>query len=425
MNPTQTALRTKLEKLECHFTWGLEVSRYKLLSIRDHLEDIGSDESYPWLGQKYNLWAYVHHTLGSTSMALQCLSNKAEVAFHQNNPLDTMGPWLLVHYGNLAWVHYHLDNQAESQAYVTKVAALLRDYPSPSQGELHPEVCAEKAWTLMKCGQDKRQKAIEYFQMAIRMEPGRKEWQSSHVLALDSVIFSKRQESEFLEKLRLAKEHDPDNLYVASVYLLRLGRSGQVRREEAQCLAKQILKKPASCYNGIKPLLRFYRQYFSHDDAIDLAHKALERHPNVRYLKKRLAKSYKWKINSGGRWPKGDSLSQSLINKAISVYMEVVLLYPETSIKVKLELASIYAKSRIDKRELANQIYEELLASVQDPSKLQLLYNQYATYLYSDIKDYNGSIDYHKKAAEIPNSNKYGRKSIKILRKIREEGGKF
>lgn len=96
--------------------------------------------------------------------------------------------------------------------------------------------------------------------------------------------------------------------------------------------------------------------------------------------------------------------------------------YTQTSIKVKLELASIYAKSRIDKRELANQIYEELLASVQEPSKLQLLYNQYATYLYSSIKDYNGSIDYHKKAAEIPNSNKYGRKSINILRKIRDRG---
>lgn len=93
-----------------------------------------------------------------------------------------------------------------------------------------------------------------------------------------------------------------------------------------------------------------------------------------------------------------------MINKAISLYMDVVLLYPETSIKVKLELASISAKSRIDKRELANQIYEELLASVQEPS-IQLLYNQYATYLYSSIKDYNGSIDYYKKAAEIPNSN--------------------
>lgn len=62
-----------------------------------------------------------------------------------------------------------------------------------------------------------------------------------------------------------------------------------------------------------------------------------------------------------------------MINKAINLYMDVVLLYPETSIKVKLELASISAKSRIDKRELANQIYEELLASVQEPSKLVAL----------------------------------------------------
>lgn len=369
----------------------------------------------------YNLWAYIHHTLDSTDAALQCLS-KAEEAFHLNSPSDTMGPWQLVHYGNLAWVHYHLDNLAESQRCVTKVEELLRDYPLPSQGELHPEVCVEKAWTLMKFDQDKRLKAIDYFQMAIRMEPERKEWQSSHALALDSVYYfhpnNQQKESEVLEELRLAKEHDPDNLYVASIYLLRLGRSGQVKKEEAQQLAQQILKKPVSCYSGLRPLLQFYRKYLSHNEAIDLADEALKRHPNVRYLKKQLANSYRWKIFSKEDSPR----RQSMCDRAISLYTDVISLYPETSLKVKLELASIYAKSRIDKRELANQIYEELLASVQEPSKLQFLYNQYATYLYSSIKDYNGSIDYHKKAAEIPNSNKYGRKSINILRKIRDRG---
>ncbi|KAK6313776.1 hypothetical protein J4Q44_G00152350 [Coregonus suidteri] len=413
MNPAQTALKTKLEKLECHFTWGLEVSRYQLLLLRDHLEDIGSDQSFPWLGQMYNLWAYIHHTLGSTDAALQCLS-KAEEAFYLNSPSDKMGPWLLVHYGNLAWVHYHLDNQAESQRCVTKVEGLLRDYPSPSQEELHPEVCAEKAWTLMKFDQDKRLKAIDYFQMAIRMEPERKEWQSSHALALDSVYpfhpDNQQKESEVLKELRLAKEHDPDNLYVASIYLLRLGRTGQVRSEEAQQLAQHILKKPVSCYSGLSPLIQFYRTYLSHNEAIDLADEALERHPNDRYLKKHLANSYKWKIYS-----KEDSLRrQSMYDRAISLYKDVISLYPETSLKVKLELASIYAESDIDRRELAKQIYEELLASEQDPHNLQLLYFNYARYLNFHIQDRNASIDFHMKAAEIPNPNKYVSKKFPV-----------
>nr|XP_046156125.1 interferon-induced protein with tetratricopeptide repeats 5-like [Oncorhynchus gorbuscha] len=419
MNPAQTALKTKLEELECHFTWGLELSRYMLLIHRDHLEDIGSDEGFPWLGQMYNLWAYIHHTLDSTDAALQCLS-KAEEAFHLNSPSDTMGPWQLVHYGNLAWVHYHLDNQAESQRCLTKVEGLLRDYPSPSQGELHPEVCVEKAWTLMKFGQDKRRKAIDYFQMAIRMEPERKEWQSSHALALDSVYcfqpINQQKESEVLEELRLAKEHDPDNLYVASIYLLRLGRNGQVRRKEAQQIAQQILKKPVSCYSGLRPLLQFYRTYLSYNEAIDLANEALERHPNVRYLKKQLANSYKWKIFSKEDSPR----RQSMCDRAISLYTDLISLYPETSLKDKLELASIYAES--DRTETANQIYENLFSNEQDPDELQILYFHYAKYSNFHIQDRNASIDYHKKAAEIPNPNQYGKKSFNILRKIEQRG---
>ncbi|KAL1022813.1 hypothetical protein UPYG_G00032630 [Umbra pygmaea] len=230
MNPAMRALRMKLEELECHYTWELDCSRYKLLCIRDHLEDIGNDRSCPWLGQKYNLLAYIHHTLGSNDVALQCLK-KAEEAYHLNRPLDLVGPCLLITYGNLSWVYYHLNNVEESLGYMNKVEALLHDYPSPPQGELHPMLCAEKAWTLMKFDQEKKKKAIEYFQTAISVEPERKELKSSHALVLASVhtfnADNQQEESRVLETLRLVKEHDPDNLYVASIYLIRLALGGQ------------------------------------------------------------------------------------------------------------------------------------------------------------------------------------------------------
>lgn len=111
-----------------------------------------------------------------------------------------------------------------------------------------------------------------------------------------------------------------------------------------------------------------------------------------------------------------------MCDRAISLYTDVISLYPETSLKVKLELASIYAESYIDRTELANQIYENLLSSEQDPYELQMLYFHYATYKNFHIQDRNASIDYHKKAAEIPNPNKYGKKSFNILRKIEQRG---
>uniref|UniRef100_A0AAY5KA14 Uncharacterized protein n=1 Tax=Esox lucius TaxID=8010 RepID=A0AAY5KA14_ESOLU len=414
MNSAQTNPMNRLEELECHFTWKLDASRYKLLCIRDHLKDMGSDMSYPWQGQKYNLLAYIHYTLGSKDNALQCL-NKAEKAFHQSSPCETTGPWMLATYGNLAWVYYHLDNQEESQGYIKKIEELQRDYPSPFQGEQHPEVFAEKAWTLIKFDQDKKKKAIEYFQIAIRMKPDQREWHSSYALALESVkTFPPN--PEVLDKLRLAKEHDPDNLYVASVYLLQLGK---VAQNEACQLAQQILKKPVSCYNGLKPLISFYSAHLSRNEAIDLADKALKRHPNERFLKKCLAESYKWKICSSEDNPR----RESMIHRAIGLYTEVISHYPVTSIKMKLGLASIYAGSEMDRRELADQIYKDLLlSSVQEPTLLQMLYHRYATYLNYSHKDYNRSIDYHMKAAEISHPNYYGKKSLNILSKIAQRG---
>ncbi|KAJ7986267.1 hypothetical protein DPEC_G00338170 [Dallia pectoralis] len=412
MNPDQTTLRTKLEELECHFTWDLDGSQYKLLRIREHLEDIGSDMSYPWCGQKYNLWAYIHHTQGANDDALKFL-NKAEEAFHLNSPPEHTGPWLLATYGNLAWVYYHLDHQEQSQAYVKKVEELQRDNPSSSPGELNPELLAEKAWTLMKFDQEKKMKATEYFQRAIRMKPDQREWHTSYALALESVK-SLRFKPETLDKLRQAKEHDPDNLYLASVYLLKLG---SVAREEARQLAQNVLDKPVSCYNGLRPLLSFYRTYLSHNETIDLAEEALERHPNVPYLKKCLADSYKWKI-----YLKEDSpRRESMIDRAISLYTERIDSF-DNSFKVKLDLASIYAASEIDRREHADQIYEELLSSVQEPSMLEMLYYHYAGYLNYSRQDYNGSIDYHMKAAEVSPPKYHGKKSLNVLRKIAKMG---
>eukprot|EP00064_Thunnus_orientalis_P023288 superscaffoldBa00008650_g23522 len=82
------------------------------------------------------------------------------------NTVSDEGPWLVVNYGNLAWLHHHLGEEEESQTYLSKVDTLLKEYPSPSQDELHPEIYAEKAWTLMKFGKAKKLMAVDYFQTA-------------------------------------------------------------------------------------------------------------------------------------------------------------------------------------------------------------------------------------------------------------------
>eukprot|EP00064_Thunnus_orientalis_P023325 superscaffoldBa00008692_g23561 len=91
---SQTTLEAKLGALQCHFTWDLDSNAYKLFHLRDTLEDIGTKEG---------------------------TSCRAAEAFHQiRNTISDEGPWLVVNYGNLAWLHHHLGEEEKSQAYLSK-----------------------------------------------------------------------------------------------------------------------------------------------------------------------------------------------------------------------------------------------------------------------------------------------------------------
>ncbi|KAF3835567.1 hypothetical protein F7725_028125 [Dissostichus mawsoni] len=248
-------------------------SRSLLFRCRDNLEDIGTENGNPG-------W----YRLGFSEDA-QSFFNKAKQAFCKIRSADE-GPWLVVNYGNLAWLHHHLGDQAESEAYLSKIDALNTKYPSPSQEELHPETYAEKAYTLLALKGDINLVA-DYFQRAIEMQPDMVEWNSWHVLALmyASKHSSKGLEDDIFEKMRIAKEQDPDNLYLAAHYLDQRAQRGERIEDEARELATKVLRSPVSSYSGLKPLLRVYRKYISVDESIDLAEEALKNHPDERYLK--------------------------------------------------------------------------------------------------------------------------------------------
>ncbi len=370
-----STLESKLKALQCHFTWDINPGRSKLIRLRDKLEDIGTEEGNCWLGHIHNLRGYIQYKLGFTEDALS-LFNKATEAFGQTRHADSdEGPWLVVNYGNLASLHHLLGEEAESQAYLAKVDALMKKYPSPSEDELHAEIYAEKAWTLMKFGPDKKQVAEDCFQRAIRMQPDMVEWNTSYVIALVSAFKHSDTglEDEILEKMRVAKELDPENLYLAVHYLEQCAKKGEKIEDEARELARKVLRNPVSSYSGMKALLWVY---VNADEAIDLAEEALKNHPDVRYLKRCLALCYKWKIiHFSDNQPK-----QCMIDKAISLLEEVISLYPHSSLVKKMDLANINAKS-IHGQAKAEQIYHDLLKSDLEPADKQMLYNSYAKHL--------------------------------------------
>ncbi|KAK2908299.1 interferon-induced protein with tetratricopeptide repeats 1-like [Channa argus] len=411
---SQTPMESKLEALQCHFTWDIDCGRSKFFRLRDKLVDIGADEGNSWLCHIYNLQGFIHYKLGLTEDA-QSFFRRAAEGFHQmRKAASDEGPWLMVNYGNQAWLHHHLGQEAESQAYLSKVDALMNKYPSPSQEELHPEIYAEKAWTLMKFNENKRLLARDHFERAIRMRPDMVEWRTSHAIGLVKGFTHSNEgvDADNLEKMRKAKEQDPENLYLAVHFLEQLAKKGERIKHEARELAVKVLRNPVSSYSGIKALLRIYRHYISADDAVDLAEEALKHHPDERYLKRCAALCYKWRIIFYR-----DSPQQSMIDRAISLLKEVISLYHHVSILKKIDLANIYAKSK-DGLGQAEEMYQELLESDLEPGERQMLYNQYAKYLHFDRRDHRRSIQYHKKAVAIPHKSFFQDNSIETLERI-------
>uniref|UniRef100_A0A3Q3BHW0 Uncharacterized protein n=1 Tax=Kryptolebias marmoratus TaxID=37003 RepID=A0A3Q3BHW0_KRYMA len=409
---------SKLETLECHFTWDLDLSRSKLLCLRDSLEDIGSEEGYSWLGHIYNLQGFLHCQLGSIEEARRFFGRAAEALRQLRNTVSDEGPWLVVNYGNLSWLHHLLGEQALSQKYLSKIDTLMSECPSPCLDEPHPEICAEKAWTLMKFSANKKLQAADFFQRAIRMQPDTVEWQTSRVLALANAFLQHKEnmDADILEKMKIAKEHDPQNLYLAAVYLEARAQKGAKIQEEAQELARKVLRKPMSSYSGFKPLLRLYRIYVSMDEAIDLAEEALERHPDARYMKKCAAICYKRKVFSLSN----SHLEGSLTDRAVSLHQEVIALYPRSSLKMQISLANIYAKS--NQRAAAEEIFEELLKSDLDPEGEQMVSAYYAKFSQYGQRDRNKAVRFYMRAAAIRHRSFYREDSIRRLRKLGEEG---
>ncbi|XP_037326621.2 interferon-induced protein with tetratricopeptide repeats 1-like [Pungitius pungitius] len=408
---SQTTLRSKLEALECHFTWALDTTRIFLLRRRDILVDIGTEEGNSWLGHIYNLRGFIQCKLGSTEEALSLFLQAAE-AFRQMRRADE-GPWLVVNYGNLAWLHDLLGDQAKSDDYLSKVDALKKKYPTPSEDELHAELYAEKAWTLMKFSA-KRELVSDYFQKAIRMQPDRVEWNTSHVIGLANAFKrgSREMEADILDEMRDAKVQDPENLYLAAYYLQLRAMKGPDIKDEARDLAERILRNPVSSYSGMSAILHVYRICGLIDEAIVLAEKALENHPDERYLKRCAALTLKWKIIFFSE----SGVDESMIDKAVSLHKEVISLYLDLALVKEMDLANIYAKSNHSKAK-AKRLYQQLLKRELEPAEKQVLYNHYAKYLFFDLKDDNQSIDYHMKAAAIPIPSLSRENSIRVLEK--------
>ncbi|XP_067223101.1 interferon-induced protein with tetratricopeptide repeats 1-like [Chanodichthys erythropterus] len=409
-------LKSNLERLECHFTWDLGQHRNELLKMKRKMEDV-DQETCTWPVHYYNLLGYIHQALGSSTEALMNLDKAESVIQEQGTEEPEVR--LQVNKANLAWVYFHLGEMEKSKEYLEEVGRLQGMHPAPPGCTLHPEVSGEKGWTLMKFDLSKKFQAIDYFKMALKAQPDRKEWHKglAAVMSKHCVDFKFTPE-QIVEQLKIAHEKDPNSLLLHARYLLKLSDQENVSSENIEREMQDLLERTLETENleGLHIILRYYRKEISFDKALQIAERVQEKFPSSVLASKVLAECYKWKVYK----MEGSEEKEIFARKAIKLYEEAAKHNPY-SYKVKIALASMYRY--VNNMNRSDEIYQQLLSEIKDlsPERQQHIYYNYAFHLLN-CRQYDESIQYHMKVAKIPSDSVDKQKSMKILQKIVRKG---
>ncbi|XP_056325724.1 interferon-induced protein with tetratricopeptide repeats 10 [Danio aesculapii] len=286
------ALRTKLHQLECHFTWALIKDDIDVNDLLNRLaEQINLDlEKKERLARTYSALAYVQFLQEFHEEAHQSLMTSKE--FHIESHGDEFHKTLIVTYGNLAWLYYHMKNFTECESYLKK---LQRINETSAEFSSIPEVLGEKGWTFLKFSRKYYDGAKDCFRKAVELQPEEPEWHTGYAIALYRTEFESMdlEDSATIKQLRLATTMNPDDDVLKVLLSLRL--IVYKRYKEAESWVEKALEKSPDHPHVMRYVGKFFRNKGYVDRSIDLLKRALERSPNSSFIHHQLALCYKFK----------------------------------------------------------------------------------------------------------------------------------
>ncbi|KAL0179751.1 hypothetical protein M9458_025193, partial [Cirrhinus mrigala] len=292
MDPDRT-LRTKLHQLECHFTWALLKDDIDLNDVFNRLqEQIKLDlTKKDGLARTYSALAYIQFLLGFHEEAHNNLMTSMEL--HMECHRDEVHKTLIVTYGNLAWLNYHMKNNTECESYLRKLQRINETLPTDFSSV--PEVLGEKGWTFLKFSRKYYEGAKECFRKALQQEPDEGEWNAGYAIALYRTEYESftLEESPTIKQLRRAIDTNPDDDVLKVLLSMRL--IIYKRYKEAESLVEKSLERSPDHPHVMRYVAKFFRNQRSVDRSIALLKQALERSPNSSFIHHQLALCYKLK----------------------------------------------------------------------------------------------------------------------------------
>ncbi|KAL1274582.1 hypothetical protein QQF64_027396 [Cirrhinus molitorella] len=377
------ALKTKLILQECHFTWSLrEEEDFVLCDLLNRLEEqIQLECKEARVTRAYSSLGFVQYLYGNQQEALANLQKSVALAKEHYKDSDEV---LIATYGDLAWLHYHMNEFSKCEDYLKELERIRRKF---SEGFTYSvEVLREKGWTFLKFSQKYYNAAKECFRRALEMNPDDSDLNAAYAIALYRTTndTSDSSDSSTIKQLKRAIKLDPDDAVLLVLLALRMLHNRDDRKTYETALSKVIMALKMSPENPhvIRYAAKFCRQLGNMDAAISLLIEALQATPNSAFIHHQLAICYKSKkkiLESKCAKAESDKIQQYL-HKCIYHLKRAICLKPLFVVAVA-DLALQYGQ--INNAE-AERLFEEAFKMVnkekQHLKKIHYLYGQYQLY---------------------------------------------
>ncbi|KAG7325231.1 hypothetical protein KOW79_011547 [Hemibagrus wyckioides] len=415
MSSTQdSSLKTSLLQLECHFTWALNKNDIDLTDLLNRLEeDLNLNiESETRVGRTHSCMGYVKFLLGSNTEALSYFERSVELTKSHGNDCDKL---LVVVYGDLAWLYYHMGNVAECESYLNELIEIKEKYPSVP----YAEVLGEKGWTFLKFSRKYYERAKECFKKALELEPEKGEWNAGLAIVLYRTenLFQNSADSTAIDQLRRAIATNPDDDVLKVLLALRL--SLHKGYSEAERLVEQAIERSPEHPHVMRYVGKFLRHQGSVNKSIALLQRALEKVSNSAFIHHQLGLCYRKKIlnlkQTGSHHTKGGEINRA--QEQCIYHLEMATKLKPNFIMAMNELALQYGENRdiLKAEEMFQNAFRVAKAKKDNYKSVHLYYADFQQYC---MRCEPAAIKHYIECLKL-NSNHYERnKSAERLERI-------
>ncbi|XP_059397312.1 interferon-induced protein with tetratricopeptide repeats 5 [Carassius carassius] len=385
------ALKTKLLLQECHFTWSLrEEEDFVLYVLLNRLENqIQFESNKARVTRAYRSLGFVQYLYGHQQEALANLQKSVQLAKEYYKDSDEV---LIVTFGDLAWLHYHMNEFSKCEDYLRELERIHRKF---SEGFTYiVEVLREKGWTFLKFSYKYYNAAKECFRQALEMKPDDSDLNSGYAIVMFRTANenSESLDSPTIKQLKRAIELDPDDAVLLVLLALRMLRNRDDRMTYETALKKVIVALMMSPENPyvIRYTAKFFRELGNMEHAIACLEKALQATPKSAFIHHELAMCYKGKKKILEKKHRTHSKAEFDVKESdeIQKYLHKCIYHLEMAISLKpsfaiamADLALHYGQlGRFETEGLFEEAFKRAKNEKRDLQEVHYLFGQYQLY---------------------------------------------